>query len=154
MVVQRGFTLMELMIVLGIVAILGMIALPAYQDYLVRTKVIEGLNLATAAQLLVAENATDGEALNAHFIPPSATAYVAGIAVDAAGVITITYTPAAGNGTLLLTPSYGAGLALVPGVIPNDTIKWFCAAAGKVALAPYRGAAGTLLARYAPAGCR
>ena len=53
--VQKGFTLIELMIVVAIIGILAAIAMPAYQDYTVRAKVTEGLNLAAAAKLAVAE---------------------------------------------------------------------------------------------------
>jgi type IV pilus assembly protein PilA len=151
---QKGFTLIELMIVIAIVGILGMIAMPAYQDYLVRSKVTEGLQLASAAQILVAENAANGEGLDVHYIKPHPTANVANITVAQSGAITIRYKPIAGGGTLILTPSYGLGKPLISGVIPTDAILWNCAAKGKIAVSPYRGEAGTLLPQYAPAHCR
>ena len=52
---QKGFTLIELMIVVAIIGILAAIAIPAYQDYTIRAQVSEGLNLAAAAKAAVAE---------------------------------------------------------------------------------------------------
>lgn len=59
---QKGFTLIELMIVVAIIAILSAFALPAYQDYTIRTRVAEGLNLASSAKVAVTEYYTNFKA--------------------------------------------------------------------------------------------
>lgn len=153
---SKGFTLIELMIVVAIVGVLAAIAIPAYQDYVVRAKVTEGLSLAEPVKMLVAENASEGKPFNANYTAPAATANVSNIQIGATGAITVTFAAPAGGGTLVLTPSYGAaGTPLASGTIPADAIKWNCAAAGKAAPAGYaQSAAGTLRAKYAPAVCR
>src|SRR5687768_17953843 len=95
---QKGFTLIELMIVVAIIGILAAIAIPAYQDYTIRAQVSEGLNLAAAAKAAVAETFLNRGAAPANRTQAgmSATAtdtrgkYVASVEVDD-GVITIVY---------------------------------------------------------------
>lgn len=160
---QSGFTLMELMIVVAIVGILAAFAVPSYQDYLIRAKVSEGLNLAEPAKAVVTENALSGiSKLGTGWTSPSTTANVTSVMIgDTNGEITITYTAAAGNGTLLLMPYYGKGetggtvtnTALVGGTLPTDIIQWACKAAGKT-FSPASDTTATLPAKYAPANCR
>ena len=141
--VQKGFTLIELMIVVAIIGILAAIAIPAYQDYLVRAKVTEGLSLADSAKVTVAENASNGAAdLSLGWTAPNATPIVTSVAVTpASGLITITYTAVAKSIVITLTPSSG-GAAIAAGTIPPNAITWVCAV---------NAAAND---RYVPSNCR
>ena len=151
----RGFTLIELMIVVAIVGILSSVAVPAYQDFSVRAKVTEGLTMADSLKQTVATNAAEGQTLNGGTPGVGTTPAFAGtphvnaLTVNTQGEITVSMRPSAGNGTLVLAPRDGAS-GLVAGVIPANAITWHCNADG----ASRGGAAGTLPARFAPAVCR
>jgi type IV pilus assembly protein PilA len=151
---QKGFTLIELMIVVAIIGILAAVALPAYQDYTVRAKVTEGLVVASSAKLAVAENASNGKVFDSGWTPPAATSNVTSIGIVlTTGVVTITYPAVAGGGTILITPT-SSGAALTgnssSSTVPvGGSINWSCATNGVTATAT-----GTLNAKYRPAQCR
>jgi type IV pilus assembly protein PilA len=164
--VQKGFTLIELMIVVAIIGILAAIAIPAYQDYTIRAKITEGLNLANAAETSVAEGfqSNDVTGLNAaqaewtaNFKP---TKYVATVAIaQNTGVITVTYSTAnipqlAATNQIMLSPFINK-VALGTGLSGN--IDWACTSAGNTS-AQTAGAAPVapngVLTKWVPTQCK
>lgn len=173
---NKGFTLIELMIAVAIIGILASIALPAYQDFIIRARITEGLGMVTPAKIVLESDVRTladlvnvaGEWNNQSAGTGANSKYVSSILMNNAdGEITITYNPGSvgiktTENTLVLSPwSNQAGTVLQLGdALTSDqlgSIDWSCASTTTLT-ATNRGMiptqAATLLTKFAPATCR
>ena len=148
---QKGFTLIELMIVVAIIGILAAIALPAYQDYSKRAKVSEVILAASNCRTSVTEvyqtgkpGVTPGAGNWGCESAAATTQFVQSVATDADGKITVTAQGISAVGvdnlTITLTPENAAGTVLTAAAIPAQVYKWVCD--------------GTILPNFRPGSCR
>ena len=140
--IQQGFTLIELMIVVAIIGILAAIAIPAYQDYITRSKVTELTLAADACKTSVAEYYQSQAALPANLSQAgcsnNSTQYAASLSVGANGVITV----AAKTGAGALPAAAAGNFVLTPNAVATDKpLSWTCTAS-------------TIPKKYLPANCR
>lgn len=134
--IQKGFSLVELLVVVALIGILIAVAIPSYNDYIIRGKLVEGLHLAAPAKIAVADYVINNHKLPSNqestgYRSPSPTSNVKSITIGDKGIITITYTPSAGDGTIVVVPT----------IEPNGYITWDCTG-------------GTERPRYRPRSCR
>jgi type IV pilus assembly protein PilA len=138
---QKGFTLIELMIVVAIIGILAAIAIPAYQDYTARSQVSEGMARASAMKTSIAEfYISQGGTCPAAgtYDDNTATRYTASVVHDANCVVTVTM----GGAAPVATPVQGYTFTLTPTLAGGNVTGWRCATAH---------AAGP---KYLPSGCQ
>ncbi len=141
---QKGFTLIELMIVVAIIGILAAVALPAYQDYTVRAKVSEVILAASSAKTNVAEAAQINAAMptaNSVTIDSQVSKFVSSVAYSqtsaSVGVITVTTTTSDSNIS-------NKTLAMTGTLATNGQVTWVCAA----------GTTNPISAKYLPSSCK
>lgn len=140
---HSGFTLIELMIVVAIIGILAAIALPAYQDYAIRAKVSEGLNLFSGTKAAVVEAYTANGTLpttnaDAGLAAPTSLAggAVTSVTVGGAAQVTVLF-----NNTLGGSPTANGGTIVFAPTLSENGFVWSCTG-------------GTLPDKYRPANCR
>lgn len=156
----RGFTLIELMIVITIIGILASLAISAYQTYAVRAQVTEGLNMAAGAKVPIVDAYTNSGTAPADRLAAGMSAnatdtsgsYVSGVAVTN-GRVDVTF-----SGPRAHQAIFGQTVSLTPYETNGNTVVWRCGNAAQPAGVLLQGGAPhlapTIEARYLPSACR
>ncbi len=146
---QKGFTLIELMIVVAIIGILAAVAIPAYQDYTARAQVTEAVELLSGGKTPMAEYFADKGTW-----PANATAVMGNVAGKYTSVVAIGGTNGSQLTLIATMKATGVNNAIVSGTITLQTLNggkiWDCSLSQNT----LGGAPGSLIAKYRPAACR
>ena len=145
--IQRGFTLIELMIVVAIIGILAAVAIPAYQDYIARAQVTEAVSLLSSGKAAMTEHYTDQG-----YWPAFASSVMGSTSGKYTASIAITGTPST-LGALTLTATMQG--SQINSSITSGTVMLFTTDGGKIwTCSPGNTGTSSLLPKYLPSACR